>query len=67
MLLCNLSICFYELGDYERSLQHGEKVALLDPNHLKASYRRALALKKLGRLDKAFDEIRNARLISIGK
>jgi len=67
MLLCNLSLCFYALGDYEQSLQNGEKVALLDPNHLKASYRRALALKKLGRMEKAFDEIRNARLIAIGK
>ena len=32
-----------------------------------AAYRRALALKKLERYDKAFEEIKNARLIAIGK
>lgn len=67
MLLCNLSLCYFCKEDYENSLKSAEKAGALDPTHLKAAYRRALALKKLGRYIQAFEEIKNARLIAIGK
>ncbi|KAL4499634.1 hypothetical protein ABPG72_017174 [Tetrahymena utriculariae] len=66
MLLCNISLCYFNEGDFEKSLEYVEKVRIINPNHLKASYRRALALKKLQRYEKAFEEIKNARLIAIG-
>lgn len=62
-----MSLCYYNDGDFESSLKYGEKVSTIDPNHLKAAYRRALALKKLNRFEQAFDEIKNARLIAIGR
>jgi len=49
MLLCNLSLCYFCKEDYANSLSNAEKAGALDPTHLKAAYRRALALKKLGR------------------
>ncbi|KAL4476222.1 hypothetical protein ABPG74_009955 [Tetrahymena malaccensis] len=66
MLLCNISLCYFNEGEFEKSLEYAQKVSVINPNHLKAAYRRALALKKLQRYEKAFEEIKNARLIAIG-
>lgn len=67
MVFCNLSLCHFNSGQFEDSLKYSEEASKIDPMHLKAAYRRALALKKLGRIEKAFEEIKNARLIAIGQ
>lgn len=58
VLHSNLAICHSYTEDYDLVLQHAEKVLHLEPNHPKASYRKAYALYQTGRLVEATQQLR---------
>ncbi|KAL7674454.1 hypothetical protein ACOME3_000735 [Neoechinorhynchus agilis] len=54
--LTNRSLCFLRLGDNDKALNDAMEALRLDPFYIKAIYRKACALEKLGRLSEAYVE-----------
>ncbi|CAG5132928.1 unnamed protein product, partial [Candidula unifasciata] len=53
-LFCNASLCSLRTENYEIALKDADMALHCQPNNIKAMYRKAVALKELGRYDEAF-------------
>ena len=65
MLLNNLSLCYFNIKDYQKSLGFAEQVLLTDAKNVKSFYRKAVCYKSLGDLERAFMNIKEAKKICI--
>lgn len=63
MLLNNLSLCYFNIKEYQRSLSFAEQVLITDPKNVKSHYRKGLCYKNLGDLERAFNSLKEARNI----
>lgn len=52
-LLANRAACWLKLGRFEAALADSERAVEMEPGHVKALFRKGLALKALGRLQEA--------------
>ena len=57
-LLSNLSICMMKLGQYQNAVAYCNDALDLDENWSKARYNRAESSFKLGRYDKALEDLK---------
>jgi len=59
-LQTNLSMMFFKLGKHRQSRDVASKALEIDPDHVKARYRRAVAHRKLGNSEEAVDDLKTA-------
>eukprot|EP01138_Halocafeteria_seosinensis_P003213 gb/GECG01003287.1/.p1 GENE.gb/GECG01003287.1/~~gb/GECG01003287.1/.p1 ORF type:complete len:281 (+),score=61.85 gb/GECG01003287.1/:1-843(+) len=66
LLLCNRAQCFIRKGEYESTVEDCTTCLTLSKNNVKALFRRATALEKLGRLNEALRDYMDARELTPG-
>ncbi|XP_072277266.1 zinc finger CCCH domain-containing protein 7B isoform X2 [Pyxicephalus adspersus] len=64
-LFVNRSCCYYSLGFYEKSLEDSDKALNLDKENMRALYRKAKALDKLGKHQEAYSCISHRILVLV--
>lgn len=65
MLLNNLSLCYYNIKVFQRSLNFAEQVLLTDPKNVKSHFRKALCYKNLNDIERSFNSIKEAKKICL--
>mmetsp|Transcript_15974 Transcript_15974/g.65691 ORF Transcript_15974/g.65691 Transcript_15974/m.65691 type:complete len:568 (-) Transcript_15974:1980-3683(-) len=58
--LVNMAACYDKLGNIEEMLAHADKAVSLEPQNVKALFRRGTAHMKLGNLQQALNDVRFA-------
>jgi tetratricopeptide (TPR) repeat protein len=65
ILYCNRSAAYFALGEfkknYKKSLEDAEIASRLDPNYVKAYYRKGKALEQLGKYEKSIQGMETGR------
>ena len=58
--LCNVSLCYYRLGEMRKAISSASQVLNKNPRYVKALFRRARAYRELDEYDNAFEDIDTA-------
>ena len=63
-ILCNRALCSMRLGNYEKAIEDCSTALSLQPNSVKALYRRAKCHEITGKLEMACRDIRRAKILN---